>query len=94
MFEIEVSETGRIHLAGRFHAAHAQQAQDVFKMVSESCVVSFASLEYISSAGLTVLLAAQKRLKERGHALRLVDMRPPIKNVFLIAGFDAVFEIE
>lgn len=94
MLDIDASDEGRIRLAGRFHAAHADQAREVFSRVTESCDVSFAGLEYISSAGLSVLLSTQKRLRQSGHALRLVDMRPAIKNVFLIAGFDAVFEIE
>lgn len=94
MLHIDDSEPGRIRLAGRFDASQEQKARQVFSRVVGSCTVSFEQLDYISSAGLSVLLDTQRRLGRDGHALQLVDMRPPIRNVFAIAGFDAVFEIE
>lgn len=94
MLDIDVSEMGRIRLSGRFHAAHVDEARAVFETVAETCVVSFDGLDYISSAGMSVLLETQKRLMNRGHELRLTDMRPAIRNVFVIAGFDTVFDID
>jgi len=94
MLQIDQSEPGVIRLAGRFDASQEQKARQVFTRIHTSCVISFEQLEYISSAGLSVLLETQRRLDRDGHTLRLVAMRPPIRNVFMIAGFDAVFEID
>lgn len=94
MLQIDDSESGKIRLAGRFDASQEDIAREAFGKISGSCTVSFERLDYISSAGLGVLLEAQRRLDENGHKLRLVQMSPPIKNVFVIAGFNAVFEIE
>lgn len=46
-----------------------------------------------SSAGLGVLLAAQKKLSERGKQLRLINVRGHIRDVFHFSGFDQIFDI-
>lgn len=94
MLNLEQPEAGRIHLAGRFDAAQVQKAEAFFHSIQSSCVVDFEGLDYISSAGLGVLLGTQKRLMQTGEALKLVNLNPHVKNVFLYAGFDRVFVIE
>ena len=94
MLHIDDSEPGTIHLVGRFDASQEEKARQVFARIPATCTVSFERLDYISSAGLGVLLETQKRLDRKGYELRLVSMNPPIRNVFAIAGFDAVFKIE
>ena len=59
----------------------------------DSCVVDFDGLSYISSAGLGLLFATQKRLVDGGSALTLVNLNPHIREIFHIAGFDKIFEI-
>ena len=54
----------------------------------------FENLEYISSAGLSVLLMTQKRLAGDGHELKLVNLSNHISDVFRYAGFDLIFSIE
>jgi anti-anti-sigma factor len=93
MLEISIGKEGEIILAGRFDAAEAEKARQVFLQLTDAGVVDFARLDYISSAGLGVLLAAQKRLSERGKGLRLVNVKGHIRDVFHFAGFDQVFEI-
>ena len=51
-------------------------------------------LAYISSAGLGILLATQQRLKKGGKAIKLVHMNRMVRDVFKIARFDLIFEIE
>jgi anti-anti-sigma factor len=51
-------------------------------------------LEYISSAGLGVLLKTQKRLLGAAGGLRLAGLKPHIKDVFVYSGFDQLFEID
>ncbi len=67
--------------------------REVLGEVSGSIEVDFAKLDYISSAGLGVLLGTQKRLSGMGHALTLVNLNAHIREVFRIAGFDRVFNI-
>ncbi len=94
MFDINRVADGRITLQGRFDASQAERARAVLGAVTESCIVDFAGLDYISSAGLGILLGTQKRLNESGHRLKLINLNRHISDIFHIAGFDLVFEIE
>ena len=94
MFEIRKGNNGDILLSGRLDASQVERVRDQLKSVDSSCTVDFASLDYISSAGMGVLLGAQKRLSDRGHSLRLINLNRHIREIFRIAGFDNVFSIE
>jgi len=93
MFEIERSTNGTVYLHGRFDAAEVERAREVFDQVAESCIIDFAELNYISSAGLGLLFAIQKRLVDSGGALTLINLNPHIREIFQIAGFDNIFKI-
>lgn len=94
MFDIQIVPTGEIALSGRFDASKVEQAKSVFKEISTSGVVDFQKLDYISSAGLSVLLETQKRLSESGNKLKLKNLNKQIRDVFRYSGFDTIFEIE
>jgi anti-sigma B factor antagonist len=94
MFSASMPEEGRVSLSGRFDAAQVEKARAVFDLVKVPTVVDFAELEYISSAGLGILLMTQRRLKEgSGGGLKLVNLNKHIRDVFQYAGFDKIFEI-
>jgi anti-anti-sigma factor len=57
-------------------------------------VVDFAGVEYISSAGLRVLLMLVKKLQGGGGRLVLCAMPESVRLVFELAGFLPLFEIE
>ena len=92
MLKIEREADGTIVLGGRWDASQTQQADAFFKTVAEPAVVDFGHLEYISSAGLGILLVTQKRLMGAG-GLKLVGMNKHIRDVFRYAGLDRVFQI-
>jgi len=94
MFSISVNDTGIIVLTGRFDASQVDSAREVFSSLDASAVVDFRDLDYISSAGLGILLATQQRLKKGGKAIKLVNMNRMVRDVFKIARFDLIFEIE
>ncbi|HUI09648.1 MAG TPA: STAS domain-containing protein [Bacteroidota bacterium] len=94
MFSIAVNDEGIVVLTGRFDASQSDRAREVFAVLKESAVVDFRDLDYISSAGLGVLLATQQRLKKEGKAIKLVHMNRMVRDVFKIARFDLIFEIE
>jgi anti-sigma B factor antagonist len=94
MFDIKQGSDNQVLLIGRFDAAQTGQAREFLNYIEKSCVLDFKDLEYISSAGLGVLLATQKRLSESGHSLKLTNMNPHTRDIFRIAGLDRIFEIE
>ena len=94
MFEVSIDGNETIRLIGRLTAAEVDTATAVFNGIGQSCTVDCSELSYISSAGLGLLFAAQRRLVDAGKGLRLVNMNPHIREVFRIAGFDRIFEIE
>ncbi len=94
MFDLKIAADGQIILSGRLDASQSEKARVEFDKITKSAVVNFKDLEYISSAGLGVLFAAQKRLKDSGQGLKLVNMNQHIRDVFRYARFDLIFEIE
>ena len=75
-------------------AAHAPAAQQFLDGVSGNVTLECTRLEYISSAGLGVLLKTQKRLLKDGGRLRLVGASRHLCDIFQFSGLDRVFEIE
>lgn len=57
-------------------------------------VIDLIHVDYISSAGLRVLLMAAKKLKIMNGSIVLCSMSNHIKEVFDIAGFTPIFSIE
>jgi anti-sigma B factor antagonist len=94
MFEFKIAQDGQILLSGRLDASQAEKAKREFDQITKSAIVNFKDLEYISSAGLGVLFAAQKRLKDSAQGLKLINMNQHIRDVFRYARFDLIFEIE
>ncbi len=93
MFEITRGDSGVISLHGRFDASQVESARPFFDSITTSSTLDLGELFYISSAGLGVLFATQKRLVDAGDALMLVNLNPHIREIFRIAGFDNIFEI-
>ena len=93
MFEIDFNEDGGIAVSGRLDAAQAASAQAFLDRVEGDCVVDMAALDYISSAGLGVLLRTHKRLMGSGNGLKLVKVNSHINDIFRYSGFDKLFEI-
>ena len=65
-----------------------------FDGVDDPHVVDFTGLDYVSSAGLGVLLKTQKRAMQAGRGLKLVNVNKHIFDIFRYAGFDKIFEID
>lgn len=60
---------------------------------SKNMIIDFKDLDYISSAGLRVILKATKALKREEGKMLLCDMQDYVKEVFEIAGFDSFLPI-
>jgi anti-anti-sigma factor len=57
-------------------------------------VIDFASVGYISSAGLRVFLVLAKRMRDLKGRLVLCGMPGPVRQVFHLAGFLPLFSVE
>ena len=55
----------------------------------EELVFDLAQVDYISSAGLRVLLSAQKKMA--GKSMKIANAKPAVKEVFDITGFSDIF---
>ena len=72
----------------------AQQALDaILAAGGRKVAVDFTALDYISSAGLRVLLGTAKRLMGAGSSLRLFGLNQTVREVFEISGFSAIFAV-
>ncbi len=60
---------------------------------AESLVLDFEKLEYISSAGLRVLLSAQKTMAKRGE-MKLTHVNETVMEIFEVTGFTDILTIE
>lgn len=60
------------------------EVKEVLKGTTRSLIFDFESLEFISSAGIRVVLMAQKKLKLKGGSIIVLKMQPQIRKVFEI----------
>jgi anti-sigma B factor antagonist len=56
-------------------------------------LVNFVDLDYISSAGLRVLLATAKRMSASGGSLRICGLNETVSEVFEISGFSMILNV-
>ena len=93
MFEIGLAEDGTVWLAGRLDAAESPRAQSFLDSLPTPKVLDLARLEYVSSAGLGVLLRTQKRAMSGGGGLVLINASKHLRDIFRYSGFDRVFDV-
>ena len=94
MLAIDYGAEGVVVIAGRLDAAQSAAAQSFLDRVEGPVTLDCSKLEYISSAGLGVLLKTQKRLMASNARLRLAGLNRHIRDIFRYSGFDRIFEIE
>jgi anti-sigma B factor antagonist len=94
MLKIEHAADGSVLIAGRLDAAQSPAAQAFLDKVQGTVKLDCSGLEYISSAGLGVLLKTQKRLVASGGKLRLTGVSRHLRDILQYSGFDQIFEIE
>ena len=85
-----------IALAGRLDTTTAPQLEDELKKSLpgvEHLVLDFAALDYLSSAGLRVLLAAQKIMNKQGDMV-VRHVNETISEIFEVTGFCDILTIE
>lgn len=85
-----------LHLEGRLDTSTAplleNELNDSLDGITE-LVLDLEKLEYISSAGLRVILSAQKIMNKQGE-MRLTGVTEPVREVFDITGFSDILTIQ
>ena len=81
--------------AGRLDTTTAPELEAELKNLEGVTELKFdlAGLEYISSAGLRVLLSAQKTMNKQGSMI-ILNTRPEIMDIFEITGFTDILNIQ
>ena len=86
-----------VSLDGRFDAHCAadveEQLNQAISQGARKLLIDMDKVEYISSAGLRVLLATAKTLKKESGQIRVCCLKPYVKEVFDIAGFSQLFTV-
>ena len=85
-----------IELAGRLDTITAPALDKTINADvadAKNLILDTKELEYISSAGLRVLLAAQKRMQKSG-SMKLINVREEVMEVFEMTGFADILTIE
>ena len=57
-------------------------------------ILDFANVEYISSAGLRVLLAMEKAMRRQQSKMKLLHVNSAVKEIIRLAGFLQVMNLE
>jgi anti-anti-sigma factor len=91
---IDHGPEGVVVIAGRLDAAQSPAADAFLANVQGTVTLDCSNLEYVSSAGLGVLLKTQKRLLGSSGNLRLAGVSRHLLELLTYAGFDQIFEIE
>lgn len=86
-----------IYLSGRIDSTASVEFEEklieIIDKGSHNMIADFEKIQFISSAGLRVLLLAAKKIKPYGGKLMLSNMSKDVREVFDISGFSSIFEI-
>jgi stage II sporulation protein AA (anti-sigma F factor antagonist) len=82
---------------GRFYSSAAVTAEESFvaalRSVEPRLVIDMSELEYISSAGLRVLLKVAKQIQKANGKVVLFGLNRNVREVFSITAFDRILSI-
>ena len=85
-----------VALTGRLDTTTAPELEKELKASLDgvtALIVDMAALEYISSAGLRVLLSAQKTMNKQGK-MKVVHVNETIMEIFEVTGFSDILTVE
>jgi anti-anti-sigma factor len=97
--DISTRTSSDIHIvaiAGSLDSTTAPQAQKALESVlpgAKKVALDFTRLDYISSAGLRVLLGAAKQLRSSGGKLAFFGLNQSVREVFEISGFATILTV-
>lgn len=89
------NETLTITVAGRIDTATSRELESVVNREINKCtelIFDFEKLDYISSAGLRILLGAQKLMGRNG--MKVINVNETVNEIFEVTGFSYILDIE
>jgi len=92
----EINEGVELALVGRLDTITAPKLQTTLSEVLQSyevAILDFIGVEYVSSAGLRVLLQGQKIAQGSGKNMKLKNVSSEVMEVFDITGFSGILTI-
>ncbi len=93
----EVNEVNVLSFEGNLDTNTAPQAQaqidELIDGGSSKILINFVDLNYISSAGLRVLLATAKKMKATSGDLKICGLNKTVQEVFDISGFSSILSV-
>jgi len=95
--KIQNDEKVTLTLSGRLDTTTAPKLQEVLIPEldeTKQMELDFAALEYVSSAGLRVLLMGEKTAKAKDATMKLINVSHEIMEIFEMTGFSGVLNIE
>jgi anti-anti-sigma factor len=96
IIKIETNEGTELTLKGRLDTVTASKLQTNLSEAlqsSENVVLDFNGIEYVSSAGLRVLLQGQKAAQGAGKSMKLKNVSSEVMEVFDVTGFTGILTI-
>ena len=70
------------------------QINELMDAGESNILINFEDLNYISSAGLRVLLATAKKMMTTGGSLKICSLNSTVQEVFDISGFSTILSLE
>jgi len=92
----EINEGVELILAGRLDTVTAPKLQTALSdalQSFEAAELDFTAIEYVSSAGLRVLLQGQKNAQGTGKSMKLKNVSTEVMEVFDVTGFTGILTI-
>ncbi|WP_027729162.1 STAS domain-containing protein [Treponema sp. C6A8] len=86
-----------IALQGRLDTVTSPELESELKTAldgAKELIMDFTKLEYISSAGLRVLLSAHKKMDGKGGKMKLTNINEMVREVLDVTGFMNVLNVE
>jgi len=97
ILEKKLNDLHVISLSGRLDAYSSTELERKLNSLIDAGqvkqVISLDKLEYISSSGLRVFLAALKKARSQQGDIKLAGLKPFVKEVFDITGFTQFFDL-
>lgn len=87
----------KVNLRGRLDTTTSLELDKTLKnenITEELVILDFSELEYISSAGLRVLLSLKKVLEAQNKKLEIHNINDVVKEVFSVTGFSNILTIK
>ena len=79
---------------GRLDTVMSNELQEMLAAPGDTDIeLDFANVEYISSAGLRLLVSLQKQAKAGGHAMVIKNTNAVVNEVFRVSGFNKAFTV-